>query len=92
MVNNPATQHVPVEELAAAYGITLPSVDQLPPSYTSLRMWLNRRIATLSGKHKQVWQTTKQDPDKLARVREANKHRVHAYRERCQQQQQAASA
>ena len=84
MADNPATQHVPVEELAAAYGITLPSVDQLPPSYTSQRMLLNRRITTLSGKHKQAWQRTEQDPDKLARVREANRLRGHAYRERRQ--------
>ena len=77
-----AKECAPLETVAATYGITLPPLEQLPPSYTSLRMWLNRLIATLEGRHKRLWQQTKQDPERLQRVRDANKLRVQAYRKR----------
>jgi hypothetical protein len=72
----------PVEAIAAAFNITLPETQQLPPSYTSLRMWLTRRIATLEGKHKQAWRVLKEDPKRLQRARAANRERVRAYRSR----------
>jgi len=72
----------PVEAIAAQYGITLPAPEELPPSYTSVRMWLTRRVATLQGRHKQAWENTKRDPDKLQRARQANRARVDAYQSR----------
>jgi hypothetical protein len=72
-----------VEATAAFYGIQLPTVEQLPSSYGgSLRMWLNRRLAAIAGKNKRMWQVTKQDPERLQKVREANKLRAQAYRAR----------
>lgn len=76
---------VPVEVLAAQYNIRLPAPEELPKSYTSVRMWLNRRIATLDGRNKRVWQELRMDQSRLAYVREQNKARVKAYRARhCQ--------
>ena len=72
----------PVEAIAAAFNITLSETQQLPPSYTSLRMWLTRRIATLEGKHKQAGRALKQDPQRLQRARAANRERVRSYRSR----------
>jgi hypothetical protein len=82
---NTAPPQLPtVEQLAAQHGISLPSVRQLPASYT-LRMWLTRRLATLDGRHKLVWQRIKQDPEKLQRNRDANRKRVQKWRRRqCQ--------
>jgi len=51
----------PVELLAALHGITLPKECDLPATY-SLRKWLTRRLATLNGRHKAVWQSIKVDP------------------------------
>ena len=73
---------VPVEVLAAQYNIKLPAPDELPRSYTSVRMWLNRRIATLDGRNKRVWEELRKDQSRLAYVREQNKARVKAYRAR----------
>jgi hypothetical protein len=76
-----------VEQLAAQHGISLPAANQLPASYT-LRMWLTRKLATLDGRHKQVWQRIKQDPDKLQHNRDTNRMRVQRW---CQRQCQLRS-
>ena len=70
-------------ELAAKHDIKLISSEELPPSYEgSLRVWLNHRIATLAGVHKQRWEEVRADPERLQRARETNRARARAYRER----------
>jgi len=73
-------QLLPVQVLADLHGIMLPSPEELPPSYTSMRMWLTRRIATLQGRHKETWLRIKSDPVKLQAVRAATRQRVHRWR------------
>ena len=81
----------PLAELAAKHGIELIGIEDLPPSYeNSLRVWLNRRIATLEGVHKRRWAQVKDDPEKLQRAREANRARASAYRERKASRQKPA--
>ena len=71
---------VPVELLAAQYNVELPAPEDLPRSYTSVRVWLTRRIATMNGRNKRVWQDLKKDQARLAYVRKQNKARVNTYR------------
>jgi hypothetical protein len=75
------TRWAPIEQLAQAHGITLPSQDMLPPSYT-MRMWLMRQLATAAGRHKEVWQRIRQDPTRLQHNRELNRARVQRWRQR----------
>jgi hypothetical protein len=75
-------KYIPVEELAAQYNIVLPALEDLPKSYTSLRMWLNRRIAALNGRNNRLWQEVKADEAHLAYVQQQNRQRVLAYRVR----------
>lgn len=81
MLRCPPQKRLSVEDLAAVHGITLPNAAQLPESYT-MRMWLTRRLATIQGKHKQVWQNIKANPEKAQRAREATRIRVQKYRQR----------
>lgn len=60
----------------AQYDIVLPAVDDLPKSYTSLRMWFNCHIATKCGRYKRLWQELKQDAAHLQYVREQNRLHV----------------
>jgi len=71
----------PVEVLAALHGIALPQECELPASYT-LRKWLTRRLATLNGKHKKVWQSIKTCPQKMEAHREATRVRMQKLRQR----------
>lgn len=76
------TQFGSVEVLAARYNIQLPSPEQVPKGYGTLRAWLHHRIATLEGKHSARWQRVKEDPSHLAHIRAQNKRRVQAYQAR----------
>jgi hypothetical protein len=72
---------VPVDVLAAQYGITLPA--QLPPSYSgSSRMWLNKKLRALQGKNATAWRVIKADPVKHQKVIEQNNSCSKAYRKR----------
>lgn len=81
MQSNTTHKLLTVEQLAAQHGISLPPVNQLPASYT-LRMWLTRKLATQDGRHKQVWQRIKHDPEKLQHNRDADRLRVQMWRQR----------
>lgn len=71
----------PVEQLALLHGITLPNKHQLPPSY-SMRMWLTRRIASMQGRHKLVWQRIKNNPQRMEAHRQGSKMRMQRFRAR----------
>ena len=72
---------VPVDVLAAQYGITLPA--QLPPSYSgSSRMWLNRKLRALQGKNATAWRGIKADHVRHKKVIEQNNSCSKAYRNR----------
>jgi hypothetical protein len=69
-----------VQQVAAIHGITLPHESELPATYT-MRKWLTRRLATLNGRHKAVWQSIKHNPDKLHAHCEATRRRMRRMRQ-----------
>ena len=81
MPNAPRRLLTPIEQLAEVHGLILPLPDALPPSYT-MRMWLTRQLATAAGKHKEVWQRIREDPNRLKHNRELNRLRVQRWRQR----------
>lgn len=70
---------MPVDQLAMLHGITLPHPSELPASY-SMRKWVTRRIATLAGWHKQVWQQIKDNPTRLQAHRQGSALRMRRLR------------
>jgi hypothetical protein len=70
-----------VHHLAASHGITLPKESELPATY-SMRKWLTRRLATLNGRHKAVWQSMKSNPQKLEAHRDATRRRMQRLRQK----------
>ena len=74
--------HVSTEAVAALYGIKLPELEDLPPSYPNVRRWLAHRVRTLEGANREAWQKARADPEKMQRVRAANLLRARSYRER----------